>query len=273
MPLEKTNSLKNLKKKDVDVIDKQMRNNLKDQFNYVKHLDPMYRKALNHYTGHGFRVNQDVRQANIVGRHNKVFYNNLTDALKRAPPLKEDLIVYRGINYKKPPSNSTLDDFAFTSATYNPMVALSFMNLCCLFRITVKAGTTILPLVDISNYPHECEILLPPGQFVLHETKLNESNKFRMVDQVVVIDCTFVEESKVDYKYNVKKWHAKVAKSLDIQLLTNTDSVLVQKIVERSEVYQQVPTIYKRSVLRHLLKQLQQHQETMDFKMNKLSIK
>ena len=91
-------------------------------------------------------------------------YVNLIDiAFKNAPPTKESLILYRGIQLNKKIETD------FTSKTYvstssNKSTSLSFSgyksNKCCFFEITVPKGSRVLPLMYLSLHSQEMEILL-----------------------------------------------------------------------------------------------------------------
>jgi hypothetical protein len=94
-------------------------------------------------------------------------YATLSNVLLNMPPLKEDVILYRGM--KGLPQNlHRVDHFVSTTSDYD--VARGFLGWhrgerCCLMKIHVPAGTNIIPLYDLTEFEGELELLLPPGQF------------------------------------------------------------------------------------------------------------
>ena len=85
----------------------------------------------------------------------------MNEIIKNAPPLTEDILVYKGLKQELNPSFTT-----FISTSLNLQVANSFHSGdCCKSYIILKKGMSALALLTISSHD-EYEILLP------YDTKL-----------------------------------------------------------------------------------------------------
>lgn len=78
---------------------------------------------------------------------------------KHAVTLKEDLVVYRGTNIDYLPKDGQQDK-AYVSTSPDPNVAAFHSDGGTIMKITVKAGTKVLPILN----DQEQEVLLPPFQ-------------------------------------------------------------------------------------------------------------
>ncbi len=138
----------------------------KVQTNYVKNLDSETIDAIKYYTGSGYNVmNNLLRQNKMQFKTNDIVKKiNLIDrAFRNAPPLKQSMVVYRGINLNYKINQDFIDKgYVSTSADKNKSLAFNQhkKNKCCFFEIYLPKGSRVLPLVSISHYKEEMEILL-----------------------------------------------------------------------------------------------------------------
>lgn len=136
------------------------------------------------------------------------YIKDLNNIIKKAPPLKKTLIVYRGVKndyYLKVPSNPDnkskhiYKTNSFVSTSVNLGSALRFTGKqCCFKRITLLPGTHTLLLAGISKFINEFEILLgSESMFYITKAKAfipkittdmcNEKNNQITVTDMVVI--------------------------------------------------------------------------------------
>ncbi len=145
------------------------------QINYVNTLDTETMDAVKYYTGSGYiKLNKFLRHPIQPNIQENINYINLIDcAFKYSPPLEKSIVVYRGITLSNK-IDADFTDCGYISTTANKNIALKFnankTKVCCLFEIYIPKGSHVLPIVDISNYSDEMEILLPRGG-TFHITK------------------------------------------------------------------------------------------------------
>ena len=85
-----------------------------------------------------------------------IMIEQMNEIIKNAPPLTEDILVYKGVKQEFKPSRKT-----FISSSLNLVKANSFQsNDCCKAYIILKKGMSVLALLSISGHD-EYEILLP----------------------------------------------------------------------------------------------------------------
>lgn len=164
----------------------------KEQEEFLKSLTPDEQKILTSYTRHGdeiinpvlrespTRPGLNVRVEQLKKRHptdNKLgfipsFVSDFMKIIKRAPELKEELTLYRGIRAN---SYTTPNQAEVVSTTYYADVAKEFGPYtpegCCRVTLHVKPGVRVLWLEPITAHRREGEILLvPPFKEVRHPT-------------------------------------------------------------------------------------------------------
>jgi hypothetical protein len=93
----------------------------------------------------------------------------LDRVLSGVPPITRPVTLYRGVS-----GFPDIDVKTFMSTSYDVRKTDNFTGgrlrgkICCLLRITASAGSKILPIMDISYYPGEKEVLLArTGDFIL----------------------------------------------------------------------------------------------------------
>lgn len=145
-------------------VDQEYSNILKPQIEYMKKLDKKTIDALVYYTGSGYtNINYALNSGNINTDKLKNYINLIDDAFKNAPPTTQSLILYRGI---KSDTKITKDfvNKAYVSTSSNKNTSLGFSGHqgypCCFFEFTIPKGSRVLPLMFLSMYKDEMEILL-----------------------------------------------------------------------------------------------------------------
>jgi hypothetical protein len=123
-----------------------------DQIVFLDNMPAEYKEILYRYTFHGYllmnSINQNENRDKLI----------LDEIFLKIPPVKEDFIVYRGT--KKEPY---FDNRIYTSTSLSIKIAKDpdFTEKdCCLLKITVKAGTKVIPLLHFTEFPEELEVLL-----------------------------------------------------------------------------------------------------------------
>lgn len=93
----------------------------------------------------------------------------LVKAIRNAPPLTKDVLLFRGVKTYMFEHGSTLVARGFVSTTTSGVVASDFAEKGgFVLRIHAPKGTHCLPIFE-SNYDDEFEVMLLPGS-VLHQT-------------------------------------------------------------------------------------------------------
>jgi len=130
-----------------------------EQLLYMRHLDTDIKDALANYTGEAYMdLNKRLRNGQTPTERQLRMIALIDEAFENVPPIQSAITVYRGID-----SAAFMPDLSsYVSTSTNEGIGYSNTNsYCCLLQILVPAGSRILPLVGISNYPEEEEVLLP----------------------------------------------------------------------------------------------------------------
>lgn len=100
----------------------------------------------------------------------------IDNAFKNVEPISKKIVVYRGLKVSLKGANmkeyihDTMYEKSYTSTSYSKSIANRFKAgyYCCLLHITIPAGSHVLPVATISQFPHEMEVLLPRnGKFIV----------------------------------------------------------------------------------------------------------
>jgi hypothetical protein len=94
-----------------------------------------------------------------------MYVDDLNRIIRNAPVLKRPMTVYRGVKddyYLKGLTGNVYVTNGFVSTSLDPNIAQDFQedSECCLKRITIMPGTHVIPLMSLSQFPHEKEILI-----------------------------------------------------------------------------------------------------------------
>ena len=103
---------------------------------------------------------------NIVKRALENFAKELQDIIMAAPPLTEDMTLYRGAkdHYFFTKNNEIFQTKAFISCTVNPQHALGYTrSTCCFQRLHLRKGSRLLWIGGNTFFPTELEFVLPIG--------------------------------------------------------------------------------------------------------------
>ena len=126
------------------------------QKEFVKNLPHSIKGSLKWYTGPGEELNILLRNKERFGNFFQKQFDNISKAFNNVPKLEEPITVYRGMK-ESPNFNSK----SFISTSVSREVAIDYTSdVCCLLEILVTPGSKVLPLVSISLYPEQEEILL-----------------------------------------------------------------------------------------------------------------
>jgi hypothetical protein len=137
---------------------------LHNQTNYIINLPDMAKKMLRDYTGYldkYVNVLLSTNYYNIEGSElefklAKHTIRVIDRLFEKVPKTTKEMVVYRGAKniYTGP----------YISTSLKEVVALSFVrkieNLCCLYKIIIPEGSSILPMFVLSKHYTEYEILL-----------------------------------------------------------------------------------------------------------------
>lgn len=153
---------------------------------YIQSLKPEYRQAVSTYTASGYSyMNAYLRGTmsaeQLMSNHgvtvNEVesLINRLNQVLNNAPPLTQNIMVYRGVNFDTGSLSSfnnlkvgnVIDIFrdTFNSTSFDRSVSINNFagDECCLFILYLPVGTKGLYVNQLSSYSHENEYILAPG--------------------------------------------------------------------------------------------------------------
>ncbi len=148
------------------VINEVLRQNVKEMNEII--LNPTFMQALSQFK---YRYSNQLTSSN----ENKIglvkeYIVNVLNIFKKAPPLKEELTVYRGVQREE---DIHLHGNELLSTSYDKDYAKSQFQKqapCCLLTITLKPGIRTIWIEYVSSIPIEHEILIgPPFQIELQK--------------------------------------------------------------------------------------------------------
>lgn len=145
-------------------VDQEYSNILKLQIEYMKKLDKKTIDALVYYTDNGYTlINNALNSGNVNSQKLETYINLIDDAFKNAPPTTQSLILYRGIKSQTKITKDFVNK-AYVSTSSNKNTSLGFSGQqgypCCFFEFTIPKGSRVLPLMFLSMFKGEMEILL-----------------------------------------------------------------------------------------------------------------
>lgn len=91
------------------------------------------------------------------------FVLDLDEIFTKMPMTEIPIHLYRGISDPKV-KNSQQSDPAFVSTSFNKSVVKDFVdreNQCCIMQYTIPKGSQVLPVMTLTRYEAEMEVLLP----------------------------------------------------------------------------------------------------------------
>lgn len=131
--------------------------------NYINSLSKQEKKALRAYTESCTLSNTLIRKGRKLVGENKGYYTNILDIFAKGPKVTKALTVYRGVDVSNVHECKKNSGFISTSLIKSTLEAF-VGDSCCSFKVTLPPGDySVLPLWDVSAYPGEDELLLPPG--------------------------------------------------------------------------------------------------------------
>lgn len=169
---------------------------ISEQLKYLDDLiemdTPHIESLIEYTTSTGYSINESLR--NGTGRYNKII-SDIDTIFNGCPPLKVPILVYRSIDeyfnfsYKS-------EGYVSTSTT---LTTAGTGGGCCLLRITIPAGTKVLPLMNISNNSSENEILLSRDsslKFTFESKEIVDDEEYIVIDMVLLQDH---ESANINY--------------------------------------------------------------------------
>lgn len=179
-----------LNDKDVEIVDiiPLTSDSIIEQYNYINNLSDDIKGSIIEYT-----TNKYIKINNYLEKNQIPYDKSLTDiidnidiAFKNAPPLKENIVLFRGLNL--PDIYDSRRKLNIKLATYKGMykgflsTSLKIYNTemfqnktCCTFEINVPKKSKCLFIEFISNVATEQEVLIPRNS-ILAITSFTETN-------------------------------------------------------------------------------------------------
>jgi hypothetical protein len=137
---------------------------------------------------------------------------NIERAFIHVPPLTESITVYRGIRTKRDTSIYDVKYYLSTSADIDRVI--EFVG-CCMLKINIQSGCKILPLMKVSNYAAEKEILIQRNvTFIVSNFKYAERGdvSFEQID----VACIPKSSVKMNLESPISKVHENIVVSKTI---------------------------------------------------------
>lgn len=156
---------------------------------YVNNLPMESKKHLIHYTKNGYKkLNKKIRNERPLNDDDINMLKSIDSSFTYAPEFEDTITVYRGIKGEYKPSL-----ISYISTTTDMDTALSFSGThCCILKITIPAGSKILPIYDISDFKQEFEILIDrTGEYII--TSIEEPYDMPKIYNIVYIPPTSIK--------------------------------------------------------------------------------
>lgn len=142
---------------------------LEVQYAYINKLDPKLKQSLRVYTSEKLQyyraLNSYLRgDISYINTEQQNILDDLETIFDEVPTLSFPIVVYRGN------TRDVINNRAYISTSADKSTAESFTKNrdCCVFVITVSAGSKVVPLITVSEHPHEEEFLLDKdGKFMV----------------------------------------------------------------------------------------------------------
>lgn len=172
----------------IEEIPEKVQNIIIEQYNYINNLSEQIKDSIIEYTTNKYtEINKylDNNQLPFDKNLNDII-SNIDIAFKNAPPLKEDIILFRGLNLpeiidKRRNKNMPLMGY---KGTYKGFLSTSLQKFntemfksktCCTFEINIPKNTKCLFIELISNVPTEQEVLIQRNS-IISIVSFNENN-------------------------------------------------------------------------------------------------
>lgn len=142
---------------------------LESQYTYINQLDPEFKESLRLYTSEKlqyYRAINGYLRGDIlyINSYEQKMLDDLETVFNGVPALGFPIVVYRGN------TRDIINNKAYISTSGEKATAESFTKNrdCCVFVITVSAGSKVVPLITVSEHPQEEEFLLDKdGHFIV----------------------------------------------------------------------------------------------------------
>ena len=181
---------------------------------YVEGLSSEQRKSLYMYTASCTVANTLIRKGKKLIGANKGYYSNILEIFRNGPNVKTPITVYRGVDENDP--NNCKNYSGFISTSSDKYAAKEFVGQsCCLYEILVPPGDySILPLISVSEYPQENEILLPPGSIEITGKKDNNHYTCVYIHKGNTVSFEYSTGNTSNEFYSIEEWVKRISKSV-----------------------------------------------------------
>lgn len=136
------------------------------QVAFLNSLDVTSLSAIKNYTSSDYyeHLNRQLCVGvPLSGVYNQI-YTDMMRIFERCPKLTQPVIVWRGIRAKELVVGRLACQFVSTSLSLESAMRADFTgSTCCILKITLPSGTSVLPVEYISGQAEEWEVILPPN--------------------------------------------------------------------------------------------------------------
>lgn len=161
---------------------------IQEQIKFIEGVDEITKDILVQYTISSGFINAPLWKNKKILPSVIKQIKKLDNAFDNVPPLEEPIVVWRGVNTKNATEGSHRN---FLSTSLSRSISEKFTDKpCCLMKISLPAGTKVLPVFNLSRHENECELILPRGGTIV---VLNTHQE----DNLEVADCTFLKNGSI----------------------------------------------------------------------------
>lgn len=205
------------------------------QLKYMEKIPIEYINVLNEYTkGKYTSVNKflrdDLQFLHYTPTTDDKIINHvemMDEVFRKIPPLKQDIFLWRGVTKNDGMPNNFVDK-AYISTTLDKQIAQKFSGYkCCLYKIRVPKGTSVVPLSLNSPRTNQVEVLLPrDGEYTIvnkdsttpivvdyKQTRLYHG-RFSMIQPTIEKGWAFKDQTTIVDKYG-DEWKVSQGKADD----------------------------------------------------------
>lgn len=135
------------------------------QITFLQELAPRYVVAVKNYTSSDYyeQLNRKMCAGIPLSGMDKHIYEDLMHMFALCPRLTQPVVVWRGIRARELVVGRLACQFVSTSLSLDSAMREEFTGMtCCVLRITLPAGSYVLPVEFLAEQAGEWEVILPP---------------------------------------------------------------------------------------------------------------
>jgi hypothetical protein len=172
------------------------------QLDFIDKLDPKYITAIKKYTASDYyeNLNRFMCAGLPLSETYETIYNDLMHVFNTVPRLSEPVVVWRGLRAPKLDKARLSCQFVSTSLSVQAATLQDFVgSVCCVLKITLPAGASVLPIEFQAEQDGEWEVLLPPNGdwVVLSSENLPYTDAFSRTKTIKTYYITYIPMNKV----------------------------------------------------------------------------